>query len=83
MVKTLNPLKKFGWWRSGGKEGAAVPIAGTIIGSPFNVQHTTHVQPDPHTSTGFSVSCYITRIDCPLQAKVGRDDQSPCAILGD
>lgn len=26
------------------------------ISAPYNFKHTTHVQIDPHTSTGFSVS---------------------------
>lgn len=51
--KTLNPLKKFSWW-PGSSKAAEAPIAGTVIGAPFNVQHTTHVRPDPTSSTGFS-----------------------------
>ncbi|TFJ87752.1 hypothetical protein NSK_001102 [Nannochloropsis salina CCMP1776] len=54
--KTLNPLRKFTWWSSGNKQGGDrnPPLAGTVIGAPFNVQHTTHVRPDPTSSTGFS-----------------------------
>lgn len=29
------------------------------IGAPYNVQHVQHVQADPHTSTGFTVSAMI------------------------
>lgn len=29
------------------------------IGLPYNFQHNQHVQPDPHSSTGFSVSVFI------------------------
>ena len=32
------------------------PAAPIEIGTPYNVQHVQHVQPDPHSSTGFSVS---------------------------
>lgn len=54
--KTLNPLRKFNWWGGSGKgsNDKNAPLAGTVIGAPFNVQHTTHVRPDPTSSTGFS-----------------------------
>lgn len=53
--KTLNPLRKFSWWPGGGKSSSdKAPLAGTVIGAPFNVQHTTHVRPDATSSTGFS-----------------------------
>jgi len=54
--KTLNPLRKFSWWggSSKGSSDKNAPLAGTVIGAPFNVQHTTHVRPDPTSSTGFS-----------------------------
>jgi hypothetical protein len=39
--RTLNPMRKFSWWK---KDDGKAPLAGTVIGSPFNVQHTTHVR---------------------------------------
>lgn len=54
VTKKLNPtLRKFSWWRS--KEEA--PLAGTIIGAPFNVQHTTHVRAVCH--------CLWSGLRCP------------------
>ena len=38
--RTLNPLRKFSWWSP---KSTDQPIAGTVIGAPFNVQHNTHV----------------------------------------
>ena len=29
------------------------------ISKPYNFKHTTHVQADPHSSTGFSVIYYL------------------------
>jgi hypothetical protein len=41
-----------------GGEDAAEPTF--EISAPFNFKHTHHVQADPHSSTGFSVSIIVS-----------------------
>jgi len=47
----LNPST---WFRKKSKDKNATPNGEIVIGTPYNVTHNTHVQADPHTSTGFS-----------------------------
>lgn len=46
----MEAKRRFRLW--GRNDDAEEPSVGSVIGTPFNVQHVTSVKPDSHSSTG-------------------------------